>query len=494
MSLAAGLIARGWESGHPIALVLQAYRTAEKWTLEFLERMSVKVVWGDMKCMLQLAKSALQTKAVCRLSVREVDFLAVLLVQAFIAGLTMDHAAGVISVPMVRVLCLVGRDSLASEMLNGVLVDIPLPPGAPRTMGATSTVLYNVNLDFSASEQFSEHVPVAVVARAGDEGEWAASELSRRAMEELCEEWARLGVGLVASQKRIHPYLKHRLLAIGVVPLERLSIRHIQALHSVIGGKLLGTLKLEAMRVPGARGHLEGMRERVLGGRRYLQLDSIPGGPKKSTLLAWAVDQQAADELEVQLEGVLLLLRHALKDGAVVPGGGCFEALLAAHLRAKVKASEAEDVGSDAESRLLRGMLRECVLLFAEVVQRFVASLAPSALGGAATLSGVEESTRLLLEANTRVPIAPNAPHRYWGWRHRRPLPVEVLRVAPSTGGGDSKGQKAVVGDCDDNTIMDLALVKRRALQQAVETAGVILRLDCLLAHTTKSVQSSDVG
>jgi chaperonin GroEL (HSP60 family) len=355
-----------------------------------------------------------------------------------------------------------------------------------------------VNLDFSASEQFSEHVPVAVVARAGEDEEWATSEQSQRAMEELCDEWVRLGVGLVASQKRIHPFLKHRLLAMGVVPLERLSIRHIQALHSVIGGKLLGTLKLEAMRVPGARGHLQGMRERVLGGRRYLQLDcDASGSRKKSTLLAWAVDKQAADELEAQLEGVLLLLKHALKDGAVVPGGGCFEALLAAHLRARVQASEAEDAGTNAETCLLRSMLRECVLLFAEVVQRFVASLAPCKLGGAATLAGVEESTRILLEANTCLPRSFDTPQCYWGWKHRCPDPVEVLHMAPAAAvavGSESKAQKAHVVNSNDNTIIDLALVKRRAIQQAVETAGVILRLDCLFAHTSKSVQSSDVG
>jgi chaperonin GroEL (HSP60 family) len=356
--------------------------------------------------------------------------------------------------------------------------------------------LYNVNLDFSASEQFSEHVPVAVVARAGEDEEWATSEQSQRAMEELCDEWARLGVGLVASQKRIHPFLKHRLLAMGVVPLERLSIRHIQALHSVIGGKLLGTLKLEAMHVPGARGHLQGMRERVLGGRRYLQLDcDASGSRKKSTLLAWAVDKQAADELEAQLEDVLLLLKHAIKDGAVVPGGGCFEALLAAHLRARVQASEAEEEGNNAETRLLRSMLRECVLLFADVVQRFVASLAPCTLGDAATLAGVEESTRVLLEANTSFRSCDTS-QCYWGWKHRCPDPVKVLQVAPAAAvavGSETKAQKAHVVNSNDNTIIDLALVKRRAIQQAVETAGVILRLDCLFAHTSKSVQSLDV-
>ena len=48
----------------------------------------------------------------------------------------------------------------------------------------------------------------------------------------------------------------------------------------------MGTLKLDALEVPGVRGSLGRMRERVLGGKRYLQLDCDQGaGRRKSTLL-----------------------------------------------------------------------------------------------------------------------------------------------------------------------------------------------------------------
>lgn len=100
-----------------------------------------------MKCVLQLAQSALVTRALYRLSPCEKDVPAVLLVHGLIADLAMDHAVGVLSVPRVRVRCLVGRDALESEMLDEVLLDIPLPPSAPRALTSTNTSPYNVNLD-----------------------------------------------------------------------------------------------------------------------------------------------------------------------------------------------------------------------------------------------------------------------------------------------------------------------------------------------------------
>jgi hypothetical protein len=53
----------------------------------------------------------------------------------------------------------------------------------------------------------SGHVLVGVVVRAGENEASATSEQSQWATAELCDEWTRLGVGLVASHKRIHPFL-----------------------------------------------------------------------------------------------------------------------------------------------------------------------------------------------------------------------------------------------------------------------------------------------
>ena len=56
----------------------------------------------------------------------------------------------------------------------------------------------------------------------------------------LVAQWRALGVGAVLSQKLLHPTLRAHLLASGIVPVERLSIRHAQATHALCGGAMIG--------------------------------------------------------------------------------------------------------------------------------------------------------------------------------------------------------------------------------------------------------------
>ena len=496
LSLAANLIARGWESGLPIPLVVQSYRLAEQWTLTFLDNTTIEVSWSDMKTMLSLVRSSLATKGVMRLTSQSVEYLSVLIVKAFLRGIQTNEEAGTISVPNVRILCPVGQDPMASEVIEGVIVDIPLPPGAPRVLGKVKTVLYNVNLDLAPTEQYAENVVVTAVASSEDPEEWARVKVSERAMTDLCDEWVRLGVGMVASQKRIHPFLKHLLLSRGLVPFERLSIRHIQALHAAIGGQLLGTISLEALKAPTALGCLQGLRTRVVGKKTFVE---IKCDAPIATLVAWSVDQQASAELQAQLEGLLKLLKHTLTHHGVLPGGGCFEALLAQHLHTRARSLRAPPKStSPDEDAVLVEMARGCVLDFAACFEDTSAALgrdsgsgAPSSgsgsSGGGSGLPGrdLRESTRLLIEANARGRGKRGSPQTWWGWRYPAQGVQEVLRVVPGAGGRAGKVEAG------RGTVVDSAWAKRRAVEQAIEAACMLLRIDRVYAQSEKSITPS---
>lgn len=530
MALAAGLIERGWSSGHPIPLVVQSYRMALTWTVDLMDQITTKVSWGDMRAMLELVKSSFTARAVTRLSEQTTHFLAVLLVQAFLTGLEINPKTGLVAVPSVRVLSLVGKDTMASEVLDGVIVDIPLPIGAPRSLSKVRTVLYNVNLDLSANEQYSEnmHVKIAAVASSplpDSARDWTTTEASKTLMHQLADTWTKLGVGLVASQKRIHPYLLHLLITRGIVPLQRLSIRHIQAVHAAIGGKLLGSVRVEALKQEGVLGTLERMDERILSGKRHLYFTKKT--TRMSTLVAYSCDKQAADELQEQIEGSLRTLKHFLSTNSVLPGGGCFESIASAYLRARLRErwpmGSSDAIVSGASSSLgindqkLVRMMGSSVMDFVRCLEDFVVAVAPSSPSSSSACSSSSSDSQIedslcftalpsilsnfpqhhsvqhlydchsISDSTSSERIARVAEHSsYYGWVEGHSSPQPVLKGVSAAGGASRDNKKLEISG---TSVLDASFVKRKALQQAVEAACIVLRVDNVFAHTRRSVE-----
>lgn len=93
----------------------------------------------------------------------------------------------------------------------------------------------------------------------------------------LVAQWRALGVGAVLSQKLLHPTLRAHLLATGIVPLERLSIRHAQAAHALCGGAMIGVAA--APESVAALGELGSIRLVCFFDRLHLNEMSLTGLP-----------------------------------------------------------------------------------------------------------------------------------------------------------------------------------------------------------------------
>lgn len=299
--------------------------------------------------------------------------------------------------PGVRPLAVIGPRTEASQVLHGVLLDTPWPAGAalPRGDGAVtrdlSIALYDVCLEASmptgldATVRFTvlqddapgddaraapPGVPpeapavavghkcsdaprhgapldVAPVTSAGGGGP-AVSATSQAAAEALLARFAdgvaAAGAHVLASQQRIAPALTRLLLARGVLPLPRLSLRHIGAVR-----RLSGAIPLSHLSAPrvGDLGRLGGVRELWLADRSYLHLlpparsqppmAAKPPRPPQPvvTLVLCAPNRAASEELSAVVSCALATVGTALSQRRprVVPGAGCVELLLAAQLR-----------------------------------------------------------------------------------------------------------------------------------------------------------------
>ena len=74
---------------------------------------------------------------------------------------------------------------------------------------------------------------------------------------------------LILVQRLIHPWLRRWLLEHGVLPLQRLSSRHISAMRAVTGARTLSSW-VEADVPPEALGAVSRLEMRTLHERRFL--------------------------------------------------------------------------------------------------------------------------------------------------------------------------------------------------------------------------------
>jgi hypothetical protein len=329
---------------------------------------------SNLPALLAVIRSQLASKQpLLQLSDDDRQFLSVLALQVFLQGLQRPGGGGAagggtgfasnIRVHELPVGGVHGVEGVQrSSLFHGIVVDIPLPihrriealcppsnsQGKPRSNLHTyvnlRVVMYDINLTFAATEHFSHDIAVQQVDDGDVDAEGSASRYDVGVfdlMRALCAKWRSLGVTLVACQKVIHPFLKQLCLEQGVLPLERLSVRHMEAVKQAAGGELLSAIDVEQVRLE-RLGSIASLEERIIGRRRYLFLTptaAAQGGRSAAgvtTLLLAASTVAQQTELAALLQRVFKILTHLLRSPAVCAGAGCTEMQLAAHIRRKV--------------------------------------------------------------------------------------------------------------------------------------------------------------
>jgi chaperonin GroEL (HSP60 family) len=496
---------------------------------------------SSLPCLLALVHAVLSPKrvAVGSASPSELRHVCLLLVQAFVQSIgssTVDGppacepevsprpSAPVATAqrlfPGVRMLPLPGRPIGACDLLEGVVLDVPLPPPleAQRSARPLVVALYDVSLVAAVSDLGARVVLSDAEEDAGDDSA-AAGQLFGRFAAAL----ASRGVELLACQKVVPARLQDELTRKGILTLPRLSLRHVGAVR-----RLSGATPISAMTPPhdGALGRIGGLVDLNIAGKRYLHLlpalqeqpapdsartqpasvDGTCGGERRrahppsaglplATLLLFGPSESATEELEVVASTALNALRATLVGGPprLVAGGGCVEVLLADHLRSSAPpplpsaAGDAEGthtpVGGGAgaaQAAEWRAMLAAAARQRRQVREVFACALESAATalacGGGPSRVQKEEVLDLLRRANTpAVAAAQNGllgSRALWGWDVDAGAPCEVLRVE-ATGSAESDSGSASASE-DETGAGRGGGASARKPSLAVESAAVV--------------------
>mmetsp|Transcript_8366 Transcript_8366/g.20754 ORF Transcript_8366/g.20754 Transcript_8366/m.20754 type:complete len:502 (+) Transcript_8366:1542-3047(+) len=300
-----------------------------------------------------------------------------------------------------------------------------------------------------------------------------------------------LGVRVVACQKVIHERVQHAALQLGMVPLQRLSAQHATSLSSISGAlpinswhppvgaagrsgswkHMLGVLGgvdfqaaahrpqliLRPVLAPGEAASAScswacqapGAHARLV--KQHVRAGGCSSRGRVQTLLLGAATQSGCDELRTAAEGALRVLAWTLRSPWVLPGGGAWQGLVAARIRAKARALQ----------RRRRHVKAGVYTAMAGALEQVATSLVPHSTGQAQEVGeGVRSAARSAakqLANSLSSGSAAASPSRipathveYIGWGHAltQLVAVAVVEVhAPNLGAQPSSGALAFL-DC----------------------------------------------
>ena len=540
-------------------LVLNCVRLVTSDAAGGLGAAAVPFHMSDLHSLLALVRTVLAPKRIALpgSDPADVDRLALLLVRALVQSLPetgagsagdaaeaaearaqegVAAARALATLPGVRQLSIIGPRVVASELVDGVLLDTWFPPLAPLPPEQESTgtrrdllvALYTVNLEASRPEGLDAKMTVTQNGRgraARSDGDLAAGtdatdsdappagkELSGEAeslLRRFADGVARSGARVLCCQQRIAPALIRLLIARNVLPLPRVSLRHVGAVR-----RLSGATPLALLHPPrdADLGRLGGVRRTAMGVAKRMYTHLLPptqpaaeGRPRPTpvvTLILCAPTRSASEELAAAVACALGTLGASLsqKRPRLVPGGGCFELLMAAQLRRDAETLLAMDASVDGGGPMrahegsaghqdrgivLNRLRRQTCNLLADTLEEVVVALAHGAPVGC-------EAVRELAVANSIFAENPKSgegtpSRRFFGWDVESTRPMEVLRInadgdddsESSSGDEDGQQEPAHRSACVEWAgVVELESEKLEAIYSAVEVACSIISVD----------------
>jgi chaperonin GroEL (HSP60 family) len=359
----------------------------------------------------------------------------------------------------IRYLSLTSEPSDSQVLLDCVVLDFPLPTGCRNRCLSQEfkILLFDIGL---IPESFGAKVVRDLTA--DDEIEYQLFW-----MKSMVQTIQGTGAQMVASQKQIHPYIQDFLISAGIIPLERLSVRHFEAVRLLSGATVISSPfhSIEATQL----GLIERMEEKCLDEKLFTFLWSSKSATRLATLVLCAPTNHLCEEVVDLAQRSLRILKHSIhlsKDApALLPGAGCTEVLLARALRGVVQ--QLDGTGEDllSNQRMLLHF-KTGISHLAECIEQMAVPAAARDLSSAPSLS-VREIVEELYQRNA------NGDHSWWGWDalKRESLPVltkSFVNTQLSDSGEDSD---------DVQPVIEYAPAKLKAITAALETAATMLRI-----------------
>ena len=416
---------------HPM-IVVDGYKLAAEKALEILEDVAIKVDPMDKSMLKKVASIALATKMLSEYADEVSDFV----VRAVLEVAEKDAKGYKVDIDNIKVEKKPGESMSDTRLIQGVLLDKEVVhPGMPKRVENAKIVLLNCPLEVEKTEfdaKLNIKNPDQMKAFLDEE---------EKMLRDMVDKIASAGANVAICEKGIDDVAQHFLAKKGVLAVRRVKQSDMEKLVKATGAHVVTNLEdLGSKDLGGA----QLVEERKVGDDKMTFVEGCKN-PKAVTVLVRGGTERIVDEAERAVHDALCVVRDVVVNPKVVAGGGAPEAEVAKRLRAYA------DKFSGREQLAIQA--------FAEALESI-----PMALAENAGMDPIDTQVEL---------------------RTKHGQGVIWAGVDPF---------KGKVADMAKQNVYEPLAVKIQLVQSASEAAGMILKIDDVIAASKKEMKGPPKG
>jgi thermosome len=416
---------------HPM-IVVDGYKLAAQKALETLEAVAIKVDPMDKSMLKKVASIALATKMLSEYADEVSDFV----VRAVLEVAEKDAKGYKVDIDNIKVEKKPGESISDTTLIQGVLLDKEVVhPGMPKRVENAKIVLLNCPLEVEKTEfdaKLNIKNPDQMKAFLDEE---------EKMLRDMVDKIASAGANVAICEKGIDDVAQHFLAKKGVLAVRRVKQSDMEKLVKATGAHVVTDLEDLGSKDLGSAQLVE---ERKVGDDKMTFVEGCKN-PKAVTVLVRGGTERIVDEAERAVHDALCVVRDVVVNPKVVAGGGAPEAEVAKRLRAYADK--------------FSGREQLAVQAFAEALESI-----PMALAENAGMDPIDTQVELRTKHGQGVIWAGVDPFR------------------------------GKVADMAKQNVYEPLAVKIQLVQSASEAAGMILKIDDVIAASKKEMKGPPKG
>ena len=409
---------------HPTVIV-DGYREASSRALEVLNQIAIKIEPNDKALLRKVAEVSLASKILAE----DKEAMAELAVNAILQVAEKTPDGYKVDIDDVKVEKKPGESLTDTSLIKGIVLDKEIVhPGMPKRVEDAKIALVDAPLEVEKTE-FDAKINIE-----NPEQMKAFLDEEEKMLKEMTDKISNSGANVLLCEKGIDDVAQHYLAKKGILAVRRVKQSDMEKLVKATGGKVVSNVN--DLR-PDDLGFAKLVEERKVADDKMTFVEGSKN-PKAVTILVRGGSERLVDEAERAIHDALCVVRDVVLDPRVVGGGGAPEAEVARRLRE--------------HAQKLSGKEQLAVIAFGEALETLPTALAENA--------GLD------------------------------PIDILVqLRVAHEKGqlwaGVDVNESK--VADLKERGILEPIGVKIQVIKSASEAAGMILKIDDVIAAAKSS-------
>jgi len=304
---------------HP-TVIIDGYKKASDKAQEVLNNIAMPVSIKDDSVLLNVALTSMGSKGItgskehfARLAVDAVKQVA-------------EERDGKIKadIDLIKVVKKHGKSLEDTELVKGMVIDKEVASSQmPKHIRDAKIALLNTKLEIEKTE-FDAKINI----ERPDQMKLFLDE-EERMLKEMVDQVRNAGANVLLCEKGIDDMALHFLAKAGILAVKNVSSSDMEKLARATGAKIIANIKdLTA----DALGSAKAVEELKIGDDKLLYVRECKN-PKAVTIVIRGGSEHVTAEAERSLHDALCVVRNAIEDGKIVPGGGAPEAEISRQLR-----------------------------------------------------------------------------------------------------------------------------------------------------------------